>query len=257
MCTMKRQSERLREILGLETHPVAVFLVGCVGVGEFDGFQRLTRHRYCQALMQARAGQSVVLLPDALSCPAAAAAFGFKARPVALANGKSLTGFGIVRQVETGRRMFQGMTTLEMGAVQEIALCPLGEAEREPDVVVVEGTPEQLMWLLLADLNREEGERRVGNTAVLQATCVDATIIPYVDKRLNFSFGCYGCREATDIGTHETVLGFHGSLLGALMEELEHLASRAIPRSRARKAFHALEARQSDEGELGQSPFQD
>ena len=55
------------------------------------------------------------------------------------------------------------------------------------------------MWLLLAEVNLRGGERLTGSTAVLQATCVDATIIPYLEQRLNFTMGCYGCREATDI----------------------------------------------------------
>ena len=97
------------------------------------------------------------------------------------------------------------------------------------------------MWLLLADLNVHGGERRVGDTAVLQATCVDATIIPYLEQRLNFTLGCYGCREATDLAPSETVLGFPGRLIEPLLEALKHLRQRAIPRSRAKLAHQCLE----------------
>ena len=95
--------------------------------------------------------------------------------------------------------MFRGMTCLEPGAAARLALCPLAEAPALPHVVVVEGPPEQLMWLLLAEVNLRGGERLLGSTAVLQATCVDATIIPHLEQRLNFTMGCYGCREATDL----------------------------------------------------------
>ena len=77
-----------------------------------------------------------------------------------------------------------------------------------PDVVVVEDEVEKLMWIALARLNAQGGRRIESSTAVLQATCVDATLIPFVRKQFNLSFGCYGCRDATDIGTNETVLGF-------------------------------------------------
>jgi outer membrane protein, multidrug efflux system len=53
--------------------------------------------------------------------------------------------------------------------------------------VVIEDEPERLMWLLLADLNVAGGARRSASTAVLQATCVDATVIPHLEQRLNFS----------------------------------------------------------------------
>ena len=70
--------------------------------------------------------------------------------------------------------------------------------------------------MLLADLNLAGDSRRDGSTAVLQATCVDATMIPHLEDRLNFSLGCYGCRDATDLAPAETVLGFPGRMLEAL-----------------------------------------
>ena len=96
------------------------------------------------------------------------------------------------------------------------------------------------MWLLLADLNVHGGERRMGDTAVLQATCVDATVIPHLEQRLNFSLGCYGCREATDLTPGETVLGFPGALLDPLLGALEMLHAKAVPRSRAKLAHACL-----------------
>jgi uncharacterized protein (DUF169 family) len=190
----------LAELLGDGTDAVAAFLISPGEVnGEFAAFQPLRGHRYCQALMKARHGESVLLEPEGLSCPAAAAAFGFRPLPTQLANGKGLVGFGIVAEASAGERMFADMPHLPRGSIAAIALCPLHLAPRPPDVVVVEGQPEILMWLLLADLNVHGGQRRTSSTAVLQATCVDTTVIPYLERRLNFSLGCYGCREATDL----------------------------------------------------------
>jgi uncharacterized protein (DUF169 family) len=195
--------------------------------------------------MKARHGESVLLDPDDLSCPAAAAAFGFRPLPPQLANGKGLVGFGIAGNAAVGQRMFANMPRLEDGSIASIALCPLRLAPRTPDVVVVEGPAEVLMWLLLADLNVHGGERRTGNTAVLQATCVDATVIPYLQQTLNFNLGCYGCREATDLKPGETVLGFPGTLLEPLLDALQMLRAKAIPRSRAKLAHECLAGSQS------------
>ena len=227
-------ARRLVEILGIDTEPVAVFLLDPKSALPTKSFKSVTGHRYCQLLMHARHGESVALAPDELACPAAAAAFGFRPLPEGLATGKGLVGFGIVGDPGTGRRMFEGMPRLEPGRVTLIAAAPLSAVRAIPDVVVVEGPPEALMWLALADLNVAGGERRRGDTAVLQATCVDATIIPYLEQRLNFSLGCYGCREATDLGPHESVLGFPGARLEPLLAALESLANRAVGRSRAK-----------------------
>jgi len=241
MPLMTRNESLIDELLGDGTHPVAVFLLK---QGEedraFDSFIPVRGHRYCQALMKARHGASVSLEPSGLSCPAAAAAFGFRPLPPQLANGKGLVGFGIVEDAAVGVRMFAGMPRLAAGSIARIALCPLHLALRLPDVVVVEGPAEVLMWLVLADLNIHRGERRIGSTAVLQAACVDATVIPYLEQRLNFGLGCYGCREATDLAVGETVLGIPGSTLEPLLGSLANLRAKAIPRSRAKLAHGSL-----------------
>jgi uncharacterized protein (DUF169 family) len=238
-------ARRLVEILGIDTEPIAVFLLGPESPPPAESFRNVTGHRYCQLLMRARHGESVGLAPEELACPAAAAAFGFRPLPEGLATGKGLVGFGIVDDPGTGRRMFEGMPRLEPGRVTLIAAAPLSAVRAIPDVVVVEGPPEALMWLALADLNVAGGVRRRGDTAILQATCVDATIIPYLEERLNFSLGCYGCREATDLGPNESVLGFPGARLEPLLAVLESLANKAVGRSRAKSAFENLNKKES------------
>ena len=233
-------ARRLVEILEIDSEPVAVFLLGPESPPPTEAFKNVKGHRYCQLLMRARHGESVALAPEELACPAAAAAFGFRPLPEGLATGKGLVGFGIVEDPSTGRTMFEGMPRLGPGRVTLIAAAPLSAARAIPDVVVVEWPPEALMWLALADLNVAGGERRRGDTAVLQATCVDATLIPYLEQRLNFSLGCYGCREATDLGPTESVLGFPGARLEPLLAALESLADKAVGRSRAKSIFENL-----------------
>ena len=236
---IKRMAEAIVSSLGLTSSPVGVRLLS-----ETDATpelaEELHQHRYCQALMKARRGQSVLLDATGISCPAAASAFGFKPLPEQLANGKGLVGFGIVSDEAVARRMFEGMTRIEPGRVSRLHLFPLEKAEYVPDVVIVEAEVEQLMWIALAYLHATGGERVQGSTAVLQATCVDSTIIPYVEKRLNYGLGCYGCRDATDIDAAETVLGFPGKALPAIVEHLQYLGAKAIPRSRVKGAYGTL-----------------
>lgn len=196
----------MKSILGLSTSPVGVRFLTTKGAVE--GAKMLDRHRYCQALMRARHGQDVLLDAGGISCPAAARAFGFRPLPEPLRTGKGLVGFGIVSEEKVAEEMFEKMPHLEMGAIQQIHLYPLEEAEQLPDLVVVEDEVEKLMWIILAYLHAQKGERVQSSTAVLQATCVDSTVIPYLENRLNFSFGCYGCRDATDMGPGEAVMGF-------------------------------------------------
>jgi len=229
---------RMKAILGLSASPVGVRFL--ITENPVEGATVLHRHRYCQALMRARHGQNVVLDAGGISCPAAARAFGFRPLPEPLRSGKGLVGLRIVSEEKVAQEMFEKMPHLEMGAIQKIHLFPLEEAKEPPELVVVEDEVEKLMWIVLAYLHAREGERVESSTAVLQATCVDSTVIPYLEKRLNFSFGCYGCRDATDIGPGEAVLGFPASDLPAIVEHLEYLSRKALPHSREKHAFAAL-----------------
>jgi len=232
---------KIEGILGIKSYPVAVFLLGPdTNKSLFSKWRELKKHRYCQALMRARSGEKVILDRDEISCPAAASVLGVKPLPPALKKGEGLVGFGIVTAPEIGRVMFEKMPHLEPGSIEAIAFSPLKDSPFSPDIVVIEAEVEKLMWLVLADVNLSGGKRRNGNTAVLQATCVDASVIPYLEKRLNFSFGCYGCREATDLAPGEAVVGFPSNMLKPLAEVLEYLSARAVRRSRAKIVYRNL-----------------
>ena len=229
----------MMDILGLSGSPVGVrFLTDDAEIP--GGAERLEQHRYCQALMKARRGSNVLLASEGISCPAAAAAFGFRALPKGLESGQGLVGFGIVSDETVGRKMFTGMPRLAPGTMAMLHLFPLDKAECSPDIVVVEDEVERLMWLVLSYLHATGGNRVHVSTAVLQATCVDATIIPYLEDRLNYSYGCYGCRDATDIGNNESVLGFPASMLSLIVEHLRFLSAKAMPVSRSKRALSTL-----------------
>jgi len=245
MNTLQLKAKRIIEILGLTSLPVGVkFLFSEEEIPA--KIKKLSGHRYCQALMKARHGAHVLLDAEGIACPAAAAAFGFKPLPDGLKTGKGLVGFGIVKEENTGKTMFEGMTTIPQGKLKALYLFPLETATIEPDIVVVEDETEKLMWLALANLNIKGGQRVESSTAILQATCVDATTIPYLQQKFNMSMGCYGCRDATDICPNETVLGFPFMDFKAICESLEFLSQKAIPNSRGKNALAMLKRKEAE-----------
>lgn len=245
MNSLQIDAERVIKILGLSSSVVGVKFI-FTQTNNSLGVEKLTGHRYCQALMKARHGFHVLLDDEGIACPAAAAAFGFKSLPEGLRTGKGLVSFGIVNEESAGKAMFEGMTRLPLGKLKTIYLFPLETAIIEPDVVVVEGETEKLMWLALANLNIKGGKRVESSKAILQATCVDATLIPFVKQKFNMSLGCYGCRDATDISPNETVLGFPFKDFNALVQNLEFLNQKAIPNSRSKNALALLKRKESE-----------
>jgi len=244
---IREYAARMIFILGLSSSAVGVRLLSTDGQVS-PGAERLLQHRYCQALMKARRGGDVLLDGEGISCPAAAAAFGFRPLPQGLQSGQGLVGFGIVSDSAVGRQMFIDMPRLGPGKIAMLHLFPLEKADHAPDLVVVEDEVEKLMWIVLSYLHAKGGQRVPSSTAVLQATCVDSTIIPLLEDRLNLGYGCYGCRDATDIGNNETVLGFPIHFLPSIVEHLEFLGRKAIPTSRSKKAWHALQKEKTNAG---------
>lgn len=237
--SIRKMGKLMISILGLNGFPVGVKFLG-IDDSLPEAAEVLKKHRYCQALMKARDGTDALLTGEEISCPAAAAAFGFKPLPEGLKSGKGLVGFGIVSDPEVGKKMFEGMPRLDKNKIKAIHLFPLKNATEIPDIIIVEDDPEKLMWIALAYLHATGGERIESTTAILQATCVDSTIIPYLKNSMNLTYGCYGCRDATDITENEAIMGFPGSYLSTIMEHLKYLKEKAIPRSRDKRALNLI-----------------
>jgi uncharacterized protein (DUF169 family) len=237
MDQLHKTASQISEAVQLSRHPVAIKFID-----DLDAFRdkpTARGHRFCQLVMRARQGKTMVLTPEAISCPGAAAALGFKPLPPKLESGQMLKSLGIFSDPELGARTIRAIPQLELGRYQGIVAGPLGEVDFVPDVVIIEDQVEKLMWIALAWLNRQ-GDRLDFSTAILQAICVDCAVIPFSQHRLNMTFGCYGCRDATDIGPNEAALGFPADGLKDLAANLQILARKAIPNCRSKGLLNSL-----------------
>lgn len=235
----KLMAETLKQSVGLEYEPVGVKFYETYSE---NGIPKAEDHRMCQLIMRARKGESLILTKDEISCPAAAAALGFKPLPKNLQEGTMLQGYGIFRDKEAAIKVMNEMPRLEQGKFEAVVAKPLKDWDENPDVIVIEDEVEKLMWLALAYLN-EEGGRLNMSTSILQAVCVDSVVLPFKSQKINMSFGCYGCRDATDAKPNEAILGIPFSKLDMVVENINYLKSKAIDRSRAKQVYQAFSKR--------------
>lgn len=75
------------------------------------------------------------------------------------------------------------------------------------------------------------------NTAVFQATCIDVTTVPYSTGEVNASFGCYFCKDATDLTDEEGLIGTPGAKLNEIISSLEALSEKAIIKARSKGIY--------------------
>lgn len=220
----------LMEKLGLRWQPVAVSLIG-----KDELLPNVPmppeNQRFCQAMMAARRGASILMPPFRHSCPDGTSIFGMTGVPEKLATGEIYVLFHKVDTAEAAAQMVAERPTLPPNSRRATYVAPLSKTVREPEVVVFTGTPEQMMWLSMS-MSYYTGHRHDFHASGFNSMCVEAVLIPMENDEPNITFGCYGCRAATDIGEDMMFMGVPTHLLPMIVKGATELAKKAIPDSR-------------------------
>ncbi|MEM3549798.1 MAG: DUF169 domain-containing protein, partial [Candidatus Bathyarchaeia archaeon] len=182
------------------------------------------KSRYCQLLMLARKGQTLMLTAEDFACPAAKAAFGLAPLPEKIASGEMLCSLGLFMTKGAAAKTMRLIPRIKIGETKAVIAGPLKDLPVAPDVVLVEGLPEQVMWLCLA--RNFKGGRLNFSSSIFQCCCVDVTVVPYLTGEVNISPGCYGCREATDTPPEHMFMGIPSMLLTEVVNSLQFLSKR-------------------------------
>ena len=176
--------------LGLRWQPVAVSLVEADELLP-DVPMPPENLRFCQALMAARRGASILMPPTTLSCPDGTSIFGMTGVPEKLATGEIYVLFHKLDTAEAAAQMVAERPTLPPHSRRATYVAPLNKTVREPEVVVFTGTPEQMMWLCMS-MSYYTGHRFDFHASGYNSMCVEAVLIPMRDGEPNITFGCYG-----------------------------------------------------------------
>lgn len=234
MTECQEMSKILMESLGLKNEPVAVTLIKQGQEIPAGYTEPETPIRHCQSIMRARKGDSLVVPAKKQACHVGASALGMVPIPEKVSTGELHYNLGMFETQAAAKRMIDRRPTIEKGSIIATVLSPLSKAKVLPDVVIIVGMPEQIYWLMPVAATFNEGGRITADTAAFQATCVDATVIPYLTGNTNLSLGCYGCRKSTDIAPEEMLVGIPRSKLRAIVSAISKMSQGAIPKSRTK-----------------------
>lgn len=225
-------SETLMQVLRLRWSPVAITLIPA-GAALPDAPQPREKLRYCQSLMAARRGKTLLMPANCHACPDGTTILGLTEIPAKLASGELYIRFGKLATIEAARQMVAERPRLEPRSIQATLVSPLAEAVLPPGVVAVIAQPEQMMWLCMA-ASFYTGRRFDFKVSGYNAQCVETTLIPLTSGKINISLGCYGCRASSDIGDDLMFMGIPAAEMPALIDGLMALGRKAIPDSRAK-----------------------
>jgi uncharacterized protein (DUF169 family) len=222
----------LERILNLRWKPVAISLIP-KGTPLPDIPKPRTKLRYCQSLMAARRGKSLLMTADCHACPDGTSILGLTEIPPKLASGELYIRFGKLATIEAARQMVAERPQLPQRSIQATLVTPLEKSTLIPDVIAIIAQPEQMMWLCMAAAYFT-GKKFDFKVSGYNAQCVETTLLPYTSGKINISLGCYGCRASSDVGDDLMFMGVPFAQMPLLIEGLAELAKKAIPDSRAK-----------------------
>ena len=225
-------SSMLERVLRLRWKPVAISLIQ-KGAALPDVPRPRTKLRYCQSLMAARRGKSLLMTADCHACPDGTSILGLTEIPPKLASGELYIRFGKLATIEAARQMVAERPQLPQRSVQATLVTPLDKAVMPPDVIAIIAQPEQMMWLCMAAAYFT-GKKFDFKVSGYNAQCVETMLLPYTSGKINISLGCYGCRASSDVGDDLMFMGVPFAQMPLLIEGLAELAKKAIPDSRAK-----------------------
>lgn len=213
-------AEKLKSTLTLRHDPVAVKLIR-KGEEIPSSPQRLEGQRsHCQLITDAMNGSCILALPENMSCNVGASSLGMIGTPEKVADGEFHFSMGLHASKEAAKRMIDTRTDLPRGSVIGEIVCPLGQADFVPDVVVFTDIPERIYWISALE-TAGTGGRTSYVTAPFQCMCEDAVVIPIASGKPNISIGCFGTRKRTSVRQDEMIIGVPYDRIAPAMESLD------------------------------------
>ena len=210
---------KMKEYLKLRYEPVAIKLVrkGEAYPGDFSEPEKQMSH--CQAVFGAKNGMCLKMTLDAQGCNVGASCLGMLKTPEKVANGEFHAGVGIHDSPAAAAKMIEERFDIPYETDGEV-ICPLKDADFEPDVVAFVDIPERIYWFE-GLLTHKDGGRVHYSTAPFQCACEDITAVPIISGKPNISIGCFGCRKKTDMKPDEMAIGVPYAMIPVMVSELE------------------------------------
>ena len=238
MTDFKTLSQELVSALALKYEPVGVTLFQEEGPLPADMPVSAGQVKsYCQGLVLAGEGRTLLLTKEQMGCKLGTAVLGFE-------RGQELEqflddgvlekyGVGLYDTEEASAATIRQGVYLAAGKTKAVLLAPLSACREAPQVVVFTADSEQVMWLLYA-VNYERGGRMdLPQSGGALGGCSDITALPLLQKIPNITFLGLGCRIKTGLDPCHLMMGIPGEALAATHR---HLTAMAKPMAMLRKA---------------------
>ncbi len=220
-------SRDLVEDLELRYEPVGVALYKKGEIlPEYVDFTEKELKSYCQALVLAGEGETLLLKKEQMGCKLGTSVLGFEENMEAFLDDGVLEkyGVGLFATEEASAETILKSTYLEKGQTEAALIAPLSAFDTSPQVIIFTANSEQIMWLLYA-LNYDKGGRMdLPQSGGALGGCSDITALPLLQDISNITFLGLGCRIKSAIDACHLMLGIPGGILESIHLHIQDMS---------------------------------
>ncbi|MGA8570852.1 MAG: DUF169 domain-containing protein [Desulfobaccales bacterium] len=229
MTDFKTMSQDLTASLDLRYEPVGVALYGPADpLPNGVAFAPDKLKSYCQALVLAGEGRTLLLDKEQMGCKLGTSVLGFEAEMETFLDDGVLEkyGVGLYATEEASAATILHSTYLEKGGTKAALIAPMSAFQDHPQVVVFTANSEQIMWLLYAVNYDKGGRMNLPQSGGALGGCADITALPLLQGICNVTFLGLGCRLKSGVDACHLMLGAPG---GAMATIHQHILDMARP----------------------------
>jgi uncharacterized protein (DUF169 family) len=193
---------------------------------------------YCQALVLAGEGQTLLLKKEQMGCKLGTAVLGFeKGRELEAYVDDGIMekyGVGLFASEEAAAATILKAPYLKRGKTQAVLIAPLSAFAGQPQVVVFTADSEQVMWLLYAANYETGGPMALPQSGGALGGCADITALPLLKGVSNITFLGLGCRIKTGLDPCHLMMGLPGQVLASVHTHILDMAKPITMLTKAR-----------------------
>lgn len=213
--------EKLKEIIELKTEPVAITFL--FTKEEYDSYPiEETKNAMTYCLMVKQAAVNKKGLKSRLEhhkCDGATTALALEESTEQIESGRKYFSYHLYSSVSVARRMREGIKSLhrEGFSVYGVAIIPLTDCVRTPDVIIMITNPLQTMRLIQG-YEYETGMKPSIDMGAMQAMCSELTVSPYMAGEMNVSVMCPSTRMLCKWSENDMAVGIPYELFDRVID---------------------------------------
>lgn len=236
MADLKTISHDLIQSLDLKYLPVGVTLYKNQETPPANiPFTEESLKSYCQALVLAGQGRTLLLKKEQMGCKLGTSVLGFEEKAEDFLDDGAFEKYevGLFASEEASAQTMLKSTYLPKGQTQAALIAPITSFQEMPQVVIFSANSEQVMWFLYAVNYEKGGPMNLPQSGGALGGCADITAWPLLKEQPNVTFLGLGCRLKSALDACHLMMGIPGEILAMVYT---HILDMAKPIAMLKKA---------------------